>query len=65
MKIECVILPMLQKNHIYGYPCRCLILERVKDVFDMLCKISEYFYKSIENYNGAKYLMFCSGRTRL
>ena len=22
--MDCVILQMLQKNHIYGYPCRCL-----------------------------------------
>lgn len=28
-----------------------------KDLFNMMCKISEYFYKSIENHCGAKYLI--------
>ncbi len=31
--------------------------EDKKDLFDMMCKISEYFYETIENSCGAKYLI--------
>jgi len=55
-----IILKALNKLYKHGNTLKTLFqncYEDKKDIFEMMCKISEYFYKSIENYNGAKYLI--------
>ena len=55
-----ITLKTLNKLYKHGDTLKTLFQESYedkKDIFDMLCKVSEYFYKSTENYNGAKYLI--------
>lgn len=61
-KEEDVIIVLLALSKLYRHGDTIMTVfqnyyEEKKDVFDMFCKISEYFYKTIENSCGAKYLI--------
>jgi len=55
-----VVLSSLNKLYKHGDSLMTLFqdyFEKEKDIFGMLCRISEYFYKTIETSCGAKYLI--------
>lgn len=55
-----IVLSALSKLYKNGDTLETLFqdcFDEKKDIFDMMCKVSEYFYKTIENSCGAKYLI--------